>query len=76
MRIKVTNLNDDEILYENIEAEEFLYEMEGDTELEENIALLECSNVGDTVIFFGDDIDYEIEKLEDENIFDIEEEEN
>lgn len=74
MRIKVTNLNDDEILYENIEAEEFLYEMEGDTELEENIALLECSNVGDTVIFFGDDIDYEIEKLEDENIFDIEEE--
>ena len=76
MRIKVTNLNDDEILYENIEAEEFLYEMEGDTELEENIALLECSNVGDTVIFFGDDIDYELEKLEDENIFDIEEEEN
>lgn len=74
MRIKVTNLNDDEILYENIEAEEFLYEMEGDTELEENIALLECSNVGDTVIFFGDDIDYELEKLEDENIFDIEEE--
>ena len=74
MRIKVTNLNDDEILYENIEAEEFLYEMEGDTELEENIALLECSNVGDTVIFFGDDIDYELEKLEDENIFDLEEE--
>ena len=63
MRIKVTNLNDDEILYENIEAEEFLYEMEGDTELEENIALLECSNVGDTVIFFGDDIDYELEKF-------------
>ena len=69
MIIKVTNLNTDEIIYESIEAEDFLYEMNGDSELEENIALLENSDVGDCVVFFGDEIDYELEKLEDENIF-------
>jgi hypothetical protein len=69
MIIKVTNLNTDEIIYESIEAEDFLYEMNGDSELEENIALLENSDVGDCVVFFGDEIDYEMEKLEDENIF-------
>ena len=69
MLIKVTNLNTDEIIHESIEAEDFLYELNGDLELEENIALLENSDVGDCVVFFGDDTDYEMEKLEDENIF-------
>lgn len=72
MKIRVKDLSTDEILYENIEAEDFLYEQDSDIELEENLNLLEYEEVGMKVLFFGNDTDFEIEKLEDDNIYEDE----
>ena len=70
MRIKVEKIAPVyETIYENIEAEDFLYEMNGDEELEDSLGILENMDVGNSFLFFTDDEEYEIEKLEDENIF-------
>ena len=70
MRIKVDKISPVyETVFENIEAEDFLYEMNSDEELEDSLVILEDMAVGNSFIFFTDDEEYEIEKLEDENIF-------
>lgn len=70
MRIKVDKISPVyETVFENIEAEDFLYEMNSDEELEDSLVILEDMEVGNSFIFFTDEEEYEIEKLEDENIF-------
>ena len=70
MRIKVDKISPVyETVFENIEAEDFLYEMNSDEELEDSLVILEDMAVGNSFIFFTDEEEYEIEKLEDENIF-------
>lgn len=69
MRIMVST--DFDTIYENIEADDFFYEMGCDEILEENIYNLERMNVGDSILYCNEDDDTEfyITKLEDENIF-------
>ena len=70
MRIRVDKISPVyETVFENIEAEDFLYEMDSDEELENSLVILEDMAVGNSFIFFTDEEEYEIEKLEDENIF-------
>ena len=68
MKISVTKLNPFEIVYEDIEAEEFLYEMDNDEELEEKLYILENDNRS-SITFCTDEADYMLEKLDDDNIF-------
>ena len=68
MKISVTKLNPFEEIYDNIEAEEFLYEMDNDEELEEKLYILENDD-RNSIIFCTDEADYMLEKLDDDNIF-------
>ena len=56
MRIKVDKISPVyETVFENIEAEDFLYEMNSDEELEDSLVILEDMAVGNSFIFFTDD---------------------
>ena len=69
MRIMVTT--DFETIYENIESDDFFFEMGCDEILEENLYNLERMDEGDSILYHNEENDTEfyITKLEDENIF-------
>lgn len=68
MRIMVTN-EYGETIYEDIDAEDFLYENNGDSILEEKLSQLEYKKTGSEEYFEGDNENYILTKLKDENIF-------
>ena len=68
MRIMVTN-EYGEMIYENIEAEDFLYENDGDSILEDTLSKLEYGKIGSEEYFESDNENYILTKLKDENIF-------
>ena len=69
MRIMVTN-DSNETIYENIEAEDFLFEKDNNEDLEETLTLLEYSKTGTEVMFFDEDETYCITKLKDDGLYD------
>lgn len=70
MRIMVTTDFDE--IYDNIEADDFFFEMGCDDVLEENIYKLERMKIGDSILYYSEenDIEYCITKLEDDSLYD------
>ena len=68
MRIMVMT-EDGEIIHENIEAEDFLFE-NYDEDLEYALTGFEYSNVGDEFLYIGTENSFFIRRLEDDSLFD------